>query len=318
MAAAAVTASLIASRLCYASSSACPRRYSAAVLCFARLRRPPSAPAFCRRLGRMGHSTAAATATTRATLGLTEPAAVEIPQVFSFCLSLSIPTRSLSNFFSFACFPLQMFDEMTGIAFAARELDFVEWKGDILAVAVSEKDMKKDSDSKFENLVLKRLDEKLGGLLAEASTEEDFTGKSGQSTVLRLPGLGFKRLGLLGLGSPSSSVTAYRGIGEAVAAVAKAAQASNAGVCLASLDGLSEEAKLHAASAIASGTVLGVYEDNRFKSESKKPLLKTVDIIGFGSGSQVDQKLKYATDVCSGVIFGKELVNAPANVLTPG
>ncbi|RRT78752.1 hypothetical protein B296_00025529 [Ensete ventricosum] len=272
MAAAAVTASLIASRLCYASSSACPRRYSAAVLCFARLRCPPSAPAFCRRLGRMGHSTAAATATTRATLGLTEPAAVEIPQVFSFCLSLSIPTRN----------------------------------------------MKKDSDSKFENLVLKRLDEKLGGLLAEASTEEDFTGKSGQSTVLRLPGLGFKRLGLLGLGSPSSSVTAYQGIGEAVAAVAKAAQASNAAVCLASLDGLSEEAKLHAASAIASGTVLGVYEDNRFKSESKKPLLKTVDIIGFGSGSQVDQKLKYATDVCSGVIFGKELVNAPANVLTPG
>ncbi|CAL9133865.1 unnamed protein product [Musa textilis] len=287
MAAAAVTASLIASRLSYASSStfACPRRYSAAVLCFARLRRPPSAPAFRRRLGRMGHSTAAAAAaTTRATLGLTKPAAVEIPQ----------------------------------IAFAARELDFVEWKGDILAVAVSEKDLKKDSDSKFENLVLKRLDEKLGGLLAEASTEEDFTGKSGQSTVLRLPGLGFKRLGLLGLGSPSSSVTAYQGIGEAVAAVAKAAQARNAAVCLASLDGMSEEAKLHAASAIASGTVLGVYEDNRFKSESKKPLLKTVDIIGFGSGSQVDQKLKYATDVCSGVIFGKELVNAPANVLTPG
>ncbi|URE35990.1 Leucine aminopeptidase 2 [Musa troglodytarum] len=288
MAAATVTASLIASRLSYASSStfACPRRYSAAVLCFARLRRPPSAPAFRRRLGRMGHSTAAAAAaaaTTRATLGLTKPDAVEIPQ----------------------------------IAFAARELDFVEWKGDILAVAVSEKDLKKDSDSKFENLVLKRLDEKLGGLLAEASTEEDFTGKSGQSTVLRLPGLGFKRLGLLGLGSPSSSVTAYQGIGEAVAAVAKAAQASNAAVCLASLDGMSEEAKLHAASAIASGTVLGVYEDNRFKSESKKPLLKTVDIIGFGSGSQVDQKLKYATDVCSGVIFGKELVNAPANVLTP-
>ena len=66
------------------------------------------------------------------------------------------------------------------------------------------------------------------------------------------------------------------------------------------------------------GTILGVYEDNRFRSDSKKPLLKTVDVIGFGSGTVVDQKLKYATDVCSGVIFGKELVNAPANVLTPG
>ena len=61
-----------------------------------------------------------------------------------------------------------------------------------------------------------------------------------------------------------------------------------------------------------------MFEDNRFKSESKKTSLKSVDIIGFGSGPELDQKLKYASDVCSGVIFGKELVNAPANVLTPG
>lgn len=66
------------------------------------------------------------------------------------------------------------------------------------------------------------------------------------------------------------------------------------------------------------GTVLGAYEDNRFKSDSKKTHLKSVDIIGLGSGPQLDKKLKYASDVCSGVIFGKELANAPANVLTPG
>ncbi|KAG1348244.1 putative Leucine aminopeptidase 2, chloroplastic [Cocos nucifera] len=226
------------------------------------------------------------TAATWATLGLTKPASVEIPQ----------------------------------ISFSAKEIDFAEWKGDILVVAVSEKDTSKDLDSKFENSILKRLDEKLGGLLAEASTEEDFTGKAGQSTVLRLRGLGFKRLGLVGLGqcSPSSTATAYRSIGEAAAGVAKAAQASNAAVVLASCDGISEEFKLNAASAIASGTVLGVYEDNRFKSDSKKTHLKTVDVIGLGSGPQLDKKLKYASDVCSGVIFGKELVNAPANVLTPG
>ena len=64
--------------------------------------------------------------------------------------------------------------------------------------------------------------------------------------------------------------------------------------------------------------MLGVYEDNRFKSDSKKTHLKAVDIIGLGSGPELDRKLKYASDVCSGVIFGKELVNAPANVLTPG
>ncbi|ONK76241.1 uncharacterized protein A4U43_C03F25480 [Asparagus officinalis] len=66
------------------------------------------------------------------------------------------------------------------------------------------------------------------------------------------------------------------------------------------------------------GIMLGVFEDNRFKSESKKASLKSVDIIGFGSGPYLDNKLKFESDVCSGVIFGKELVNAPANVLTPG
>lgn len=66
------------------------------------------------------------------------------------------------------------------------------------------------------------------------------------------------------------------------------------------------------------GTLLGLFEDQRFRSESKKALLKSVDILGFGSGPELDQKLKYASDVSSGVIFGKELVNAPPNVLTPG
>ena len=66
------------------------------------------------------------------------------------------------------------------------------------------------------------------------------------------------------------------------------------------------------------GTVLGIYEDNRFRSESKKPPLKSVNIVGLGTGPEIQKKLKYAEDVCSGIIFGKELVNAPANVLTPG
>lgn len=66
------------------------------------------------------------------------------------------------------------------------------------------------------------------------------------------------------------------------------------------------------------GAVLGLFEDNRYKSESKKPTLRSVDIIGLGTGPELEKKLKYAGDVSSGVIFGRELVNSPANVLTPG
>ncbi|XP_059635667.1 leucine aminopeptidase 2, chloroplastic-like [Cornus florida] len=204
------------------------------------------------------------------------------------------------------------------ISFAAKEIDLVEWKGDILAVGVTEKDMGKDENSKFQNAVLKKLDSQLGGLLSEVTSEEDFTGKSGQSTTLRLPGIGSKRVGLTGLGRCTSSMAAFRSLGEAVAVAAKAAQASNVAIALASAEGLSAESKLNIASAMASGIVMGTYEDNRFKLESKKPALKSLDILGLGTGPELEKKLKNAEVVSSGVIFGKELVNAPANVLTPG
>ncbi|CAH8274763.1 unnamed protein product [Arabidopsis lyrata] len=203
------------------------------------------------------------------------------------------------------------------ISFSGKEIDVTEWKGDILAVGVMEKDMTKDANSKFENPILKKLDAHLGGLLADVSSEEDFSGKPGQYTVLRLRGLGSKRVGLIGLGKSASSPSAFQSLGEAVAAAAKASQASSVAVVLASSESVSNESKLSSASAIASGTVLGLFEDSRYKSESKKPSLKSVDIIGFGTGPELEEKLKYAEHVSYGVIFGKELVNSPANVLTP-
>lgn len=140
----------------------------------------------------------------------------------------------------------------------------MEWKGDILAVGVTEKDMAKDENSKFQNSILKTLDSKLGGLLSEASSEENFTGKIGQSTVLRLAGLGSKRISLIGLGQclPASSTAAYRSLGEAVASAAKASQANNVAVVLASSEGLSSESKLTTASAIATGNFLFIFYIN--------------------------------------------------------
>lgn len=137
------------------------------------------------------------------------------------------------------------------VTFAAKDVDVTEWKGDILAVGVTEKDMAKDVNSKFQNPILSKLDAHLGGLLADVSSEEDFSGKPGQSTVLRLPGLGSKRVGLIGLGKSASSPSAFQSLGEAVAAAAKASQASSVAVVLASSE--SNESKLTSASAIASG-----------------------------------------------------------------
>ncbi|CAI8600990.1 unnamed protein product [Vicia faba] len=115
-----------------------------------------------------------------------------------------------------------------------------------------EKDVARDDESRFQNPILSALDSKLDGLLAEASFEEDFAGKVGQSTVLRIAaGIGSKRVALLGLGASASGPAAFKGLGEAVAAAAKSAQAVHVAVVLASSSqGLSS---LNTASAIATG-----------------------------------------------------------------
>ncbi|KAI4377284.1 hypothetical protein MLD38_014942 [Melastoma candidum] len=203
------------------------------------------------------------------------------------------------------------------ILFSAKDTDVAEWKGDLLAVGVTEKDLEKDENSRFHNVILQKIDAQLNGLLGEASSEEDFNGKARQAVVLRIPGINSKRVGLFGLGQSASNAIAFKSLGEAVAAAAKTARASAVAVLLASLEGLSAESKLSAASAIATGTVLGAHDDNRYKSESKESVLKSVDVLGFGNGPEIEQKLKYAEYLSSGIIFGRELVNSPANVLTP-
>ncbi|CAL5402149.1 unnamed protein product [Camellia sinensis] len=246
-------------------------------------------PLCSRRAKRMAHSL------TRATLGLTHPSPIEPPKgnlgnsgrAWTSNLGLQFGPGQVSSQLGLGLNNLRTCSNLPElhpkfISFAAKEIDLVEWKGDILAVGVTEKDMAKDENSKFQNSILKKLDSHLGGLLAEA-----------------LPGLGSKRIGLIGLGQCASTTTAYSSLGEAVAGAAKAAQASNVAIVLASSEGLSANSKLSTASAIASGTVLGIYEDNRFKSESKKPALSSVDILGLGTGPEVEKKLRVLAEEAS-------------------
>ncbi|KAF8686242.1 hypothetical protein HU200_043626 [Digitaria exilis] len=185
------------------------------------------------------------------------------------------------------------------VTFVAKDIEVSDWNGDILAVAVTEKGLL------FENASLQKLDGQLDGLLSAAAAEEDFTGKPVQSVVLRVHGQPFKRVALIGFASHNAGC--LQGLGESVATVAKAVQSTRAAIVLASPSVIQEELKLNAAAAIASDTSLN----------GKKVHLKQVHLIGLGCGQEVDQKLKHANHVSSGVMLGRDLVNSPANVLTP-
>ncbi|XP_047154345.1 leucine aminopeptidase 3, chloroplastic-like [Vigna umbellata] len=139
-------------------------------------------------------------------------------------LRLSLTSRRpLRNLMAYATLGLTRPSntETPKISFASKEVDVVQWKGDLLAIGVTEKDLARNAEARFENAILNSVDSKLDGLLAEASTEEDFTGKPGQSIVLRIAGeLGSKRVALLGLGASASTFAAFKSLGEAVASAA--------------------------------------------------------------------------------------------------
>ncbi|KAL2629687.1 hypothetical protein R1flu_014373 [Riccia fluitans] len=204
------------------------------------------------------------------------------------------------------------------ISVSASDSDVSEWKGDILIVGVFEGGFGKDVNGIFETAALKKIDDALGGIFGEIVVDEDFSGKPGQSTSARVSERGFKRVGFVGLGKPKTvSSKTWKSLGESIASIVKPAQAKTVAVVVANPPDLSSEAKKLAASAIASGTILGVFEDTRFKSESKKPVLENLDIVGLGSDAATAEKLDQTLKVSTGVIFAKQLVNAPPNVLIP-
>ena len=105
-------------------------------------------------------------------------------------------------------------------------------------------DLEKEEDGSFRNATLKKIDELLKGILADVVKEEDFTGKTGQSILLRVSGYGFKRIGLVAYQN-SGVLTAsnWKSFGESVVTATKAVQAKSLGLTLANF-GPGDEAQL--------------------------------------------------------------------------
>lgn len=204
------------------------------------------------------------------------------------------------------------------IAVTAIDAQPASWKGDLFVVGVFEGSASKGESGKFVNAELGALDELTGGLLSEIATEEEFSGKPGQSTFHRIGGCGFKRVGLVGLGKAEkvdATSKVWRSLGESVATAAKTSQATSAAVVVVDAKGLSDLVKHAAVTSITSGAVLGSFEDMRFKSEFKKPLLKSLELLGLGS--KLETLIAQTVQQSAGVILAKQLVNAPPNVLIP-
>jgi leucyl aminopeptidase len=183
----------------------------------------------------------------------------------------------------------------------------LDWSGDCLIIGMFEDTVELTDD-------LAALDQKLSGTLSELIAEAEFKGKEGSSAVTRVGANSpVRKIAVVGLGKAEGlRLETLRRAAAAAARLLKKEKSRTAGL---SLPVWNSDLAM-SAQAIVEGIELALYQDNRFKSdaEDKEPKLQQIDLLGFAG--QV-QAITRARQICLGVALARELVAAPANVVTP-
>ncbi|MBL1174671.1 leucyl aminopeptidase [Pantanalinema sp. GBBB05] len=184
---------------------------------------------------------------------------------------------------------------------------YLDWSGDALAIGFFEEQVELTGD-------LAALDEKLFGTLKELIAEVEFKGKEGSSAATRVGrGSAIRKVIIIGLGKPDGfKLDSLRRAGAASARLAKKEKCKTLGISLPTWNGNSALS----AQAIAEGVELALYQDNRFKSDAEDKVSKVEQVQLLGLGGQ-EAAIVRAQHICSGVILARELVAAPANIVTP-
>jgi leucyl aminopeptidase len=200
-----------------------------------------------------------------------------------------------------------------------------DWSGDGLAIALFQQD---GEDANVLSAALIDLDtQKLAGTLQEIVAETEFKGEAGSTANARVgANAAIRKVMLIGLGEPSKAAEdTWR------KAAAQAAKWGNQAKCksLALAVPLYNQDEALTTQSLSEGILLAMHQDKRFKSKSDgksdtnatngakaEIKLEQIDLLGLASPAARDG-LEKAQKICSGAIAARELVSAPANVVTP-
>ncbi len=197
------------------------------------------------------------------------------------------------------------------------------WRGDALAIAVfanpkAGNEQSGDSAKKSLELSepLKKLDvQVLGCTLTDLITESEFTGELGASVSGRV-GLDYaiRKVILIGLGDPAkANPDIWR---KAAAASVKWARKEKVKTLALAFPTYNQDVSV-TAQAIAEGVLLAAHHDKRFKSKDANPLfLEQIEILETNP-ELANPAIAKAQQIIDGVILARELVSAPANIVTP-
>ncbi|NUN63383.1 leucyl aminopeptidase [Pseudanabaena biceps] len=191
------------------------------------------------------------------------------------------------------------------------------WRGDAIAIAVFTNSESNQETKTFTlSDSLKNLDiQVLGCTLTDLITESEFTGESGSSVSGRI-GIDYaiRKVILIGLGQPAKATAdSWRKAAAAAVKWANKEKVKKLGLAFPTYNqdvGLTTQA-------ISEGVLLAAHQDKRFKSKDPQPSrLEQVEILE-ASPEVSNPAIAKAQLIVDGVILARELVSAPANIVTP-
>lgn len=201
------------------------------------------------------------------------------------------------------------------------------WRGDALAIAVfaNPKDPNETTTAHAEEQVVKTIElsdtikqldiNVLACTLTDLITEGEFTGENGTSVSGRV-GVDYavRKVILIGLGDPAkANVDEWR---KAAATAVKWANKEKATSLAIAFPEYNQDASV-TAQAISEGLLLAAHQDKRFKSKNNQPWrVEQVEILET-KPEVADPAIIKAQQIVDGVILARELVSAPANIVTP-
>jgi leucyl aminopeptidase len=145
--------------------------------------------------------------------------------------------------------------------------------------------------------------------LNEINTSGEFTGKAGELAVLHQPqGLRAKRFAVTGAGKRAGFDAA--GLRKAAGVVVRALKQKGVKRLAWWLDG-------SAADAAVEGAVIGNFEPDRYKTSSDCKFLEAFHLIAPAASAELDRSFERGLILAESQNFARELINEPANRLTP-
>lgn len=164
-----------------------------------------------------------------------------------------------------------------------------------------------------------QLDKKLKGGLRRAIKASGFEGKRDSVISLIAPDQGYDSVVLIGAGDVSKlTARDIEGLG-GVAAANLFGGGKRQAALAADLPGKTKISDAAVASLLASGATLRSYNFDRYKTKGKdkKPRADAELVIHTSAASGIGKDYRALEAVSEGVIMARDLVNEPANILTP-